>query len=86
MRQSFTARTALTAAVLMIGILSPGAYIYHKTNVLNTYQSSDDVLESHAQHKHLYDECRSAAGPSITSLHMEIYLATAKGGDLLNLC
>lgn len=74
-RRRFTARTALTAAVLVIAILSLGGYIYYNTNVLNTYHSQADVVERHARYEHLYGQYRGVPQPELTgtSLHMEIY-------------
>lgn len=74
-RRRFSLRTALTASALLVATLSLGRYIYHNTNVLNSYHTSADVLEGKAEYEYKYGRYRGIPQPQLnsTKLLAEIY-------------
>jgi len=69
-------REGLTAcAVLLVGFMTTGAYIFYNTNVLNTYRTSRDVERLALDYEKAYRQYEALPQPRIvdTQLNVDIY-------------
>ncbi|MBY0574384.1 MAG: hypothetical protein K2P84_11955 [Undibacterium sp.] len=69
---------ALALAMSLSALVLCGGWIFYNTNVLNHYQSNDQILDAQAQYEKLYRHYLDLPHPSITSVKAEVDIFPAQ--------
>lgn len=62
------------ASVGLVGFITSGSYIYYNTNVLNTYQNSDEGKEERADYEKQLKKYEYLAQPKIVDVNLKVDL------------
>ena len=71
-RQRFTRPVGAVLAVLALGFVGTGSYIFYNTNVPNEYIPGDVREERQARYEQQYKQYEGTAQPKITALYAEV--------------
>jgi ABC-2 type transport system permease protein len=63
---------AVACAVLLLGFVAAGGYIFYNTNVLNTYRSSRDMERLAFDYEKAYRQYEALPQPRITSVQLSV--------------
>ena len=71
-RQRFTRPVGAVLALLALGFVGTGSYIFYNTNVLNEYVPGDVREERQARYEQQYKQYEGIAQPKITALYADV--------------
>ena len=71
-RQRFVRPVAATMAVLFLGFVSTGCFLYYNTNVLNEYQTGDDLRAIAAETEKRYKKYEDLPQPRIVAVQANV--------------
>jgi ABC-type transport system involved in multi-copper enzyme maturation permease subunit len=77
-RQRFGAPALASLAVLLLGVAATGCFIYYNTNVLNRYETQEDLDKRSAEYEKQYKKYERIPLPRITDVQADVDIAPEK--------